>query len=378
MDGAPLAQLRREIAETDGRILRDIARRLELARAVGRSKRAVGAPLRDYLVEREVVERWVDGLARERIPRDRAEVLVRWMLEEAVFAQETIVGAAPPVSAAAEIVVVGGLGQMGGWMRDYFRAAGHSVAVVDPRRPEGPVPFPVHADLADAVDGADVVVVATPMRAATAVYEELLARRVDATVFDILSIKAPLLPSIRRAIAAGLHVSSVHPLYGPGTRSLFGRSLLVLDCGDPAATDRVAALFARTALHVSRIALEDHDRLMADVLGLPHLVSLLFARTLERGGREPAELVRRGSTSFRRIAEVAQLVTRENPELVGDIQTLNPASPELFRRLHETLEELEVAVRSGDPDAYARVLARGRRFLDRAEGPEGRSAIPGP
>lgn len=363
-----LPSLRAEIARTDERILREVARRLELAREVGRQKRVAGLPLRDYPLEVEVARRWIDGLGPSGVAPDRGEALARWMIEEAVYAQESVPGAAQAEGLPADVVVVGGLGQMGAWMRDYLRTAGFHVGVFDPKGAPSPTPFPVYPSLRESVRDADLVVVATPMRVAPSIYRELRELGTEATVFDILSIKAPLLPEIRRSIDAGLHIGSAHPLFGPGARSLSGRNLLVLDCGDAAAAERVSGLFDRSALRVTRLPIEDHDPLMAEVLGLPHVLSLLFARTLQRGDRTPQRLARETSTSFRRIAEVAQLVTQENPELVGDIQTLNPASEELFARLETVLRELHAAVSSGASARYAELLVDGRTFLEAALG----------
>lgn len=368
-----LARVRREIAETDRQILQGVARRLRLARKVGRIKRDHGLPLRDYLVEREVIHRWVVGLGASDVPADRVLALVQWLMEEATYAQESLGEPGRPPEEASDVVVVGGLGQMGGWMRDFLRTAGLHVGVVDRRRPRGKVPFPIETDLARGVRDVDVVVLATPMRATPRVYEHLLATKTDATIFDILSIKAPILPSIRSAVRRGFSVTSAHPLFGPGARSLFGRNMLVLDCGNAPATRRVAALFRPTALRVSVLPIEHHDALMADVLGLPHVLSLLFARTLQQSRRSAEELGAGGTTSFRRISDVAQIVTRENPELVGDIQTLNPASAELFERLAEALKDLESAVRQRDPGGYESMLHEGRTYLERFTAARGKN-----
>lgn len=361
-----LAHLRAEIAEIDARILAGMAHRLKLAEEIGRLKQDSRLPLRDYLVEREVVDRWVRGLSGAGVPAERAETLVRWVIEEAVAAQEMLPPSLPEMPGPSDVVVVGGLGRMGGWMCEYLRAAGNHVGIVERQMPAEPGPFPVTTDLAEVAGDADLIVVATSMRAAPEVYDRLLATKPDGTIFDILSIKAPLLPVIRRGIRAGLHISSVHPLFGPGTRSLFGRNLLVLDCGDAAATRTVRTLFDRTALHITTVPIDEHDPLMADVLGLPHALSLLFARSLQHGPHTPAELAGAASTSFRRIAEVAEVVIRENPELVGDIQTLNPSSEELFRRIGEALSDLAQAASAENTSAYASMLGEGRRFLERS------------
>lgn len=361
-----LDRLRREIAATDLRILRDLSRRLRLARQVGRLKRDRGLPVRDYQVEREVIRRWVAALRPCRVPLERVENLVRWVIEESVYAQETVPEAARPREPSSDVVVVGGLGQMGGWIRDFLRTAGLRVGVVELRRPSRRLPFPVHTDLRRAVASADLVVLATPMRATPRVYQQLIASETTATVFDILSIKTPVLPWIRQAVKRGMAVSSAHPLFGPSTRSLLGRNFLVLDCGHAAATDRVAGLFRPTALHVSVLPLELHDPLMTDVLGLPHVLSLLFARTLQSSPRTVEQLRAGGTTSFQRIVEVAQIVTRENPELVGDIQTLNPASSELFGRLGAALSDLRAAALAPGPARYAALLQEGRSHLGQA------------
>ncbi len=360
-----LSALREEVARTDERIVKELRHRLELAREIGRTKAREHLPLRDYPLETEVVGRWVRGLAAAGVPGDRAETLARWCLEESVVAQEDVAGAEGGSSSGREVVVVGGLGQMGRWLSGYFAALGCHVVVVDPGEPPDRFPFPVHARLGRATGDAEFVVVATPMRRGAAIYRELLGTETEATIFDIFSVKAPLVPWIRRGIEAGYHLASAHPLFGPGTRSLFGRNLLVLDCGDPAAADAVSRLFGRSAVRVTRLPLETHDRLMADVLGLPHLTSLLFARALEAGGADPGTLVAGASTSFCRLAEVARIVTQENPELVADIQLLNPSTAKLLERTEGVLRELKEAVTGGKPASYAASLERGRAFLER-------------
>lgn len=363
MPSRSLAELRSEIARTDRRLLEQIARRLELAREIGRLKRHEGRPLRDYPVERGVVDRWVRRLERSGVPSVRAEDVVRWMIDEAVYAQEGEFDPVLPPSRRSDVVVVGGLGHMGGWMREYFRATGHRVTVVDRRTPPGPVPFAVTTELGPAVAGAELVLVATPMRTAREVYRQVVSAGGTGTIADILSVKAPIVSEIRAARDAGRSVASLHPLFGPGARSLVGRNLLVVDCGVPRATRQVRELFDRSAVTLSEIALDEHDALMTDVLGLPHLLSLAFARALLAGGRTPEELGSRGTTTFRRISEVARVVTQENPELVSDIQTLNPFSPALFERLSTALADLSRAVESHDPRRYAALLEEGREFL---------------
>jgi chorismate mutase / prephenate dehydrogenase len=360
-----LAELRAEVARTDAQIVEATVRRLELVRRIGRLKAREHLPLRDYPLEAEVVARWVRGLGPGGVPAERAEALVRWFLEESVAAQEAFAAPESGAGRGRETVIVGGLGQMGRWLAEFLATAGCRIAVVDTRDAPERYPYEVHRNLARAAADAEFVVVATPMRRTPSVYRELLGTETEATIFDILSVKAPIVPWIRRGIERGYHLASAHPLFGPGTRSIFGRNLLVLDCGDPPASASVERLFSGSSLRVRRLPLEAHDRLMADVLGLPHLVALVFARALEAGGASPEALGEAASTSFRRIAEVARLVTRENPELVADIQLLNPSSAAVLDRLDVAVAELRKVLGAGRPQSYAATLDKGRHFLER-------------
>ncbi|EQD72046.1 bifunctional chorismate mutase/prephenate dehydrogenase, partial [mine drainage metagenome] len=250
----------------DAQIQSAITRRLEIARRIGHAKRAQGLPVRDYAVERHVVGRWRTTMEGVGVPPERGEALARWLVEEAVRVQEQV-GEAPEYRRKpADILVIGGAGSMGRWMVEFFRAGGHRVAVRDPRAPPGiRAEFRSVGDIGEAARTADVIVVATPMRVAPAVYRDLWETRTRATIFDILSIKAPLLRAIRHGRAAGFHVTSVHPLFGPATRTLSGRNLLILDCGDPRANRVAEELFRASSLSVRRLPIEGHDPLMADV-----------------------------------------------------------------------------------------------------------------
>lgn len=366
MAESQLSQLRASLRRTDAQIQTAIGQRLKIARMIGEAKRARRLPVRDYEVEREVVARWRTAMERIEVPPERGEALARWLVEEASRVQEEVGEAPAARRRSADILVIGGAGAMGRWLAEFFRSSGHRVAIHDPRPgPESPRELEQAADLPTAARSADVIVVATPMRAAPSVYRELWKSRTRATIFDILSIKAPLLPSIRRGHRAGFHLTSVHPLFGPSTRTLSGRNLLVLDCGDARANGVAEDLFRRSSLSVHVLPIERHDALMAEVLALPHATSLLFSLALVRAAHAPGELARAAPTSFARQAEVARIVTGENPQLSYDIQALNPDSEALFGRMAAALETLRAVVRRGDLPEYRRIVGEAHALLER-------------
>lgn len=363
MSDSELRRLRASMARCDRSIQRTVTRRLSIARRIGEAKRAEGLPVRDYAVEKAVLERWRSALEPSDVAPERAEQLARWLVEEAVRVQERLPEADAVHDRPSDVLVVGGAGAMGSWMARFLRAEGHRVAIFDPRASPAAFPeFEVKPDLERSVGEAEVVVVATPMRRAPAVYRAVVDALGSALLFDILSIKAPLREEIRRATTLGRRVTSVHPLFGPSARVLSGRNLLVLDCGDAKAATDAERLFRRSSLTISRRTLDEHDPLMANVLGLPHATSLLFSTVLAAAYPGPGGLTGVGPISFARQAEVARVVTAENPELSFDIQTLNASSLDLIRRMQAALERIRATVEQQDRDAYRALLTESQRM----------------
>jgi chorismate mutase/prephenate dehydrogenase len=366
--GTPsIEKLRREIERTDREILRAIERRLARATAIGRRKSEAGEPIRNFAVESKVIARWRKGLARSGVPPGRAEAFARWLIEEALRVQpdprrpvRRVLGSSLRVS------VIGGAGAMGEWLAGFFEDFGHRVAVVDPRASR--TERPTHPDVETAVGASDVVAFATPIRETAPLLRRATDTGTNALLFDVLSVKAPIVPALRDAVRRGRRVTSAHPMFGPSARSLSGRNLLIVSCGVPEADREARALFAPSALSISQVPLDRHDRLIAESLGLSHAVNLLFLAALSREPVRPGELSPAASTTFHRQSAVARAVASEGPELYLDIQSLNPHSGAVYRAMREGLDRLESIIERHDATAFRRILACGRRKLD--PGPE--------
>jgi chorismate mutase/prephenate dehydrogenase len=354
-----LARLRAEIAAVDDELLALVARRLLLARQVGEAKRAAGLPVRSFGTEAEVLARFRARAETVGLDEPLVERLAHYLISASVRLQEETPTAAPDRPVA--VLIVGGAGKMGRWLARYFQAQGHHVATLDPA---GAVPGCESArDLAAALPLADVVVVATPLSRGAEVLHQILAARPRGLVVDILSLKSHVIEQLKGAAARGLRVASLHPLFGPDVRTLGGRVLAVLDCGNAAAADEAAALFADSALTITRLPIEAHDVYMQYVLGLSHLAAILFFTTLARSGRPFDELAQAASTTFLKQARTAAEVARESPALYYEIQKLNRHSKRLFALVKECLGELEKAALADRADAFVRLMETGRSYF---------------
>jgi len=342
---------RERIREIDEQIVRLVGERMAAARAAGEAKQAAGIPLRDYEVERRVLDRAAAAAERSLVPADVVRSLMQVLVSASRDEQERL--SYSSFSGEAEhIAVVGGAGKMGRWFVDFFANQGHRVTVVE--RGDDP---------AKAVQGTSIALLATTPETMPGVIARLAAARYPGVVCDIASLKGHLREAVEAAAAEGLAVTSIHPMFGPGAKVLSDKVVCICDCGVPEATAKVRALFADTAATLVPLDFVEHDRIVSYVLGLSHLINLLFAKVLagHAGGFAAIDSV--GSTTFHAQVETTGTVAQEDPDLYFEIQRLNQFTPALYEAVRAEFDELTGWVLEGDRDAFAAMMERSRRWL---------------
>ena len=356
-----LTTLRARIAAIDTQILALAAERFAAARQVGEWKRAEGLPVRSFAAEADVIARFRTMAAERGLPEGFAERLALQLIGGSVQLQEEELSATTRPVAARRVAIVGGAGKMGRWLSGFFMGQGHDVSIYDVSGSVEGVRSVTR--LSDAIRDADVVLLATPLGSGKEVLEETLGLGPRGIVADLFSLKSHVLDVLRGAAERGLRVTSIHPLFGPNVRTLSGRVLAVCDCGNDKSADEMASYFGETALTVTRIPVERHDEYMQYVLGLSHLVSILFFTTLAGSGFSFEALESMASTTFHKQTRAAASVAGENPDLYYEIQKRNRHSAELFDRIRESLERIEAAVREDGPESFAAIMQAGRDYF---------------
>ena len=111
------------------------------------------------------------------------------------------------------------------------------------------------------------------------------------------------------------------------------------------------------------MSLDDHDRLIAYVLGLSHALNIAFFTALADSGEAVPRLARMSSTTFDAQLDVASQVAGESPELYYEIQSLNDYGAESLEALSKAVERLRASVLSQDHTAFVALMRRGRDYL---------------
>lgn len=372
-----LELLRASMRDLDRAILQLIAARMETAKVIGELKKSEGIPLRDWNVERAVLEAAAEAAADLGLSPQMARAVMQLLISESRAEQERA-SFSRYRGTAESILIIGGRGKMGRWFADFFANQGHRVSVYDrppavtdaasPTTPAGQAApaapdFPARRSLEAALDGTSFALIATPLEVVPNIIEQLARTHYDGTVFDIASLKGQLKPAIARAREAGLTLTSIHPMFGPDTRTLSDQVICICDCGDARATRKVEAFFSDTAATIVKLSFDEHDRIVSYVLGLSHLTNLVFTKVLMAGGKRFQEFDMAGSTTFHSQMLTASTVIHENPDLYYAIQRLNPFSGELYESFKRAFETIARWVRDENRQAFVEMMQAGRQWM---------------
>jgi chorismate mutase/prephenate dehydrogenase len=112
------------------------------------------------------------------------------------------------------------------------------------------------------------------------------------------------------------------------------------------------------------VELEEHDRLMAYVLGLAHMSSLLVVGAARRSGEKVAGLREVQGPTFDKLTSISKEVVNESKRVYHDIQALNPNSKQMISAMEEAFRELKSAALDPDPKRFARIMDVDKEYME--------------
>ena len=355
-----LDKLRKELSSIDNELIELIAKRQLLVGEIGRSKQSSGRATRDFEREKDVLDMACQRAAELDVDPKLAEEIMTALIRASLTHQERDRVAAEGKGDGRTALVIGGAGKMGGWFVDFFASQGFTTSIADSHIDDGPG---MYSDWTAAGIDYDVIVVATPMAVSGEILAQLAKLQPTALVFDIGSLKSPLKQGLTALYEAGCKVTSIHPMYGPDTELLSGRHLIFVDCGSEEATAEAKTLFASTMVDQLDMGLDEHDRLIAYVLGLSHALNIAFFTALADSGEAAPQLARLSSTTFDAQLLVSAAVAQDNPRMYFEIQHLNRFGLDPLDALCESAALIRRVVADGDEAAFVDLMQKGREYL---------------
>lgn len=355
-----LDDLRNDLSAIDRQLVDLIADRQRIVGEIGRSKQTSGRGTRDYAREKDVLDMGRAQALQLGLDPDLAEDVLRMLIRSSLASQERDRVIAEGRGDGRSVLVIGGAGKMGGWFVDFFVSQGFATTVADPGVEDAPGRF---ANWTEAGVDYDVIVVAAPLAVSGRILAQLAVLKPEGLIFDIGSLKTPLTDGLQELRNAGCRVTSLHPMYGPDTRLLSGHHLIFCNVGSTQATQDAKELFNSTMVEQIDMGLDDHDRLIAYVLGLSHALNIAFFTALAESGEAAPKLARMSSTTFDAQLLVSAAVAQDNPRLYFEIQNLNRFGLGPLDALCEAASRIRDVVAGGDEDGFVELMEKGRQYM---------------
>ena len=230
----------------------------------------------------------------------------------------------------------------------------------------------VYAEIKDALEDADLIVLATPV----GVYGELTREIVkyakpETIITDVGSVKKFAVAEIEKNVGdKNVIVVGGHPVAGTeksgpeaGFAELFTGRWCILTPGEksqPQAVEKVAEMWKSAGMKIDTMSVEHHDKVMAAVSHLPHLIAFSIVGTVaDLEGYEQQEIIKYSASGFRDFTRIAG----SDPTMWRDILLTNKETIlELIQRFVEDLIALQRNIRWEEGDKLFELFARTQKI----------------
>jgi prephenate dehydrogenase len=274
-----------------------------------------------------------------------------------------------------------GVGLIGGSLARALRATGYCGEVIGAGRNPDHLRQAVElgvidrfeTDPAQAVAGADMVLVAVPLGAMESVFRSLHGRLAAGVVLtDAGSAKGSVIAAAGRAFGyVPDYFVPGHPIAGTENSGVAAsvadlyrnRRVIVtpLENTDPAAISRVRAMWEAAGARVSEMDPAHHDAVLAATSHLPHVLAFTLVQSLARLG-EREEIFAYAAGGFRDFTRIAS----SDPVMWRDICLANgDAIQSMIERFIDDLRVVDEAVQVGDGERLLEIFTSAKQARDR-------------
>ncbi len=216
-----------------------------------------------------------------------------------------------------------------------------------------------HANAAEAVQNADLVIMSIPVGASGAVAARIgPALKPGAILTDAGSTKGSVVRDVTPHVPESVHFIPGHPIAGTeqsgpesGFASLFEGRWCILtppQSADPEAVAKLKQFWEACGSTVDKMDADHHDMVLAIVSHLPHIIAYNIVGTADDlESVTKSEVIKYSASGFRDFTRLAA----SDPTMWRDVCLSNrDAILEMLARFSEDLSALQRAIRWGDGD----------------------------
>ncbi len=224
----------------------------------------------------------------------------------------------------------------------------------------------------DAVKGADLVILATPVRSLIRLAHEIAPHlSPGAIVTDVGSVKGPL-TEIESILPEGTYFVAGHPIAGKeksGVKAAFPQLFQDAKCiltptpkSNPDAVDTVQKMWEMAGARVLRMTPEAHDHVFAAVSHLPHVIAYALVNTLLELEKESEGIISYSAGGFRDFTRIAA----SHPEMWRDICMMNRKNIlEMLDRYEHSIAKMKLLIQSDDAEGLYNEFEKARHVREK-------------
>jgi len=216
-----------------------------------------------------------------------------------------------------EIAIIGVNGKMGKWFANYFHKMGFKVKGFDTNN-EIKEKFIIKANsLVSCILQIDYVLLCTPTKNTPEIIR-LISKEMKrgSYLIEISSHKYKTAQTLLKT-PSKINPICIHPMFGPSIKNIAGRNVIIVPIKDAQKELTATKLLFPGANFVTIDAIE-HDKKIAVILGLTHLINIAFANILAKD--EKISLTEKMSgTTFKAQKLIAESILTESAELIETI-----------------------------------------------------------
>jgi len=216
-----------------------------------------------------------------------------------------------------EIAIVGVNGKMGKWFANYFHKMGFRVKGFDTNNEIKEKFIEKANSLVSCILQIDYVLLCTPTKNTPEIIR-LISKEMKrgSYLIEISSHKAKTAQTLLKT-PSKINPICIHPMFGPGTKNIAGKNVIIVPIKD-AQKELTATKVLFPGANFVTIDSDEHDKKIAVILGLTHLINIAFANILAKD--EKISLTEKMSgTTFKAQRIIAESILTESAELIETI-----------------------------------------------------------
>lgn len=337
-----LGELRRNIDEIDQQIVDLLVKRSTEVGRIVILKKTHNLPVYHPAREEDLISQRRAQGEKAGLNADFLEELFRCILRHSRV-EQTARLQKKGIRQGETVLIVGGLGEMGNYFRQWFSDSGYKVRILD--KDDWACVDSLCREVA-------LALICVPIEITPRVIAKLGPHLPSQCVLaDITSIKQAALEAMLQHHQGP--VLGLHPLFGPTTATLDKQLIVATPGRDESSCRWIKDQFAAWGTIVVQCDAREHDAVMSIVQSLRHFATFAFGQFLRRRQIDLARTLEFSSPIYRLELGMVGRLFAQNPGLYAEIIFASPERRELLKDYVASINENLAMLENGDKDAFS-------------------------